>query len=345
MRFRLLLLLLPVLLGACSKTNAPVQLDLIGATGLTSGSRTVSPSDTLTTRAYAVGNSDSLRHLRIVVTYSPGLEPISYPTPISSFNPDNAPPAQEVVYLDSLIKPAYKGNNPPPGGEYLFNNSFSTRTTSGTELWQYTVTDRKGESASRAYRLTVRQPDSALVYHRYTALLRPVPRNRAVADSIRAVRRVYLDLRTGLLLPKHAVLSLEPSVQPSMRENQALVDLIALSPDGNSVSLSSPNDTRVLVLDAGRWPNRRTTLLKSTRLTDTDFNNAATPAAFATAFTNGANFSPNTTNTGPLVKNQVIAFQVKDDDGATYSGLLLVSNLVLGTSPTVTCIVKVQKVP
>ncbi|MBJ6109117.1 hypothetical protein JAO73_08855 [Hymenobacter sp. BT523] len=340
MRFRLLLLCLPVLLGACSKTNPGVQLDLIGATGLTSGNRTASPSDTLLTRVYAVGNNDSLRRLRIVVNYEPGLTPIAYPTPLSSFDPaKNAPEPQEIVYLDSLIKPAYKSTPPFPGGEYLFNNSFAARTTSGTERWQYTITDKQGETASRAYRITVRQSDSAQVYHRYTALLRPVPGNRLRADSLRAVRRVFLNLRTGLLLPKFAVLSRVP-----LAANQALVDLIALSADGNSVSLSSPSDARVLNLSNARWPTRRTTVLKSTILSDTNFANANTAAAFTSAFAAGNDF-PAVTNTGPLSKNQVIAFQVQDDGGAVYTGLLLVTNIVLGTSPTVACTVKVQKVP
>ncbi|MBF9222857.1 hypothetical protein [Hymenobacter ruricola] len=338
MRFRLLLLCLPVLLGACSKTSTPVQLDLIGATGLTSGSRTVNPGDTLTSRLYAVGNDDSLRRLRIVVTYSPGLKPIAYPTPLSSFNPDNAPDAQEIVYLDSLIRPIYVGNS-PRGGEYLFNNSFSTRTTSGTELWQYTVTDNKQESASRAYRLTVRQPDSSLVYHRYTAVLRPVPGTRTGADDLRARNRVFLNLRTGLLLPKFAVLNREASVQA----NQTLVDLVALSANGTSVSLSSPDDTRELNLNAARWPDRRSTVLRSTRLNETDFANTATTAALDTAFARGTDFALKT-NTGPLAKNQVIAFQVKDAND-TYTGLLLVRDLLLGTSPTLACTVKVEKAP
>ncbi|UOQ98662.1 hypothetical protein MUN81_04015 [Hymenobacter sp. 5317J-9] len=339
MRFRLLLLCLPVLLGACSKTNPGVQLDLIGASGLTSGNRTASPSDTLLTRVYAVGNNDSLRRLRIVVNYEPGLTPIAYPTPLSSFDPKNAPEAQEIVYLDSLIKPAYKSSPPYPGGEYLFNNTFAARTTSGTERWQYTVTDKQDESASRAYRITVRQTDSAQVYHRFTALLRPVPGNRLRADSLRAVRRVYLNLRTGLLLPKFAVLSRVPQAS-----SQALVDLIALSADGNSVSLSSPNDTRVLNLSNARWPTRRTTVLKSTTLSDTDFNNAASAGTFVAAFAGGTDF-PNGANTGSLSKNEVIAFQVKGGGNDVYTGLLLVTNIVLGTSPTVTCTVKVQKVP
>ena len=99
MRFCLLLLLLSALLGACSKTNAPVQLDFIGSTALTSGSKVVNPNDTLTTRAYAVGNDNLLKRLRITVRYEPGPSPILYPIPLSNYDPATATPL-EVVYLE-----------------------------------------------------------------------------------------------------------------------------------------------------------------------------------------------------------------------------------------------------
>ncbi|MFD2722102.1 hypothetical protein ACFST9_25510 [Hymenobacter monticola] len=341
MRFRhLMLICLPALLAACSKTNGPVRLDLIGASSLTSGNRTVSPNDTLTTRVYAVSNDDSLKRLHVEVAYSPGLSPISYPTPVSSFDPDKAPDDQTIVYLDSLIKPVFKASDPPPaGGEYLFNNAFVARATSGTEQWQYTIKDKKGESASRALRLTVRKADSAAVYHSYTAQLRPVPRNRAVPASTRDSRRVFLNLRTGLLLPKYAVLNRETTVQ----SNQLLVDLIAFSPDGNYVSLNAPADTSIFKLSPQRWPrnNRKATVLRATRLNDTDFTNITTVAAINNAFTAGTAFI-NPFNTDVLARNQVVAFQVTEKS-VTYTGLLLVNNIVLGTSPQFTCSVKVTK--
>lgn len=341
MRFRLLLLSLSLLLGACSKTATPVQLDFVGITTLVSGSKTVNPNDTLSTRVYAVGNDNKLRRLRITVTYEPGPTAIEYPSPVSSFDPKNGPGALTVVYLDSLITPLFKGSNPPRGGEYLFNNSFTARSTSGTEQWQYTVTDEKMETASRAYRLTARKPDSAAVFHSYTTLLRPVPRTRRLADSLRTVRRVYLSLRTGLVLPKFAVLNQEASVQA----NQLLIDLIAVSSDGNSVRLTSPAnpDTTVLKLNTRRWPtaNRRTTELRATSLNATAFANASTLAAFTTAFANGSPFT-SPLSTGVLIKNQVVAFRVTEGVD-TYTGLLLVSELVLGSAPVLTCTVKVQK--
>ena len=71
MRFRpFLFLLLPLLLAACAKTNAPLRLDFIGLTTLVSGARSVSPNDTLVTRIYAVSNDNQLQRLRVSVTNS-----------------------------------------------------------------------------------------------------------------------------------------------------------------------------------------------------------------------------------------------------------------------------------
>ena len=104
MRFRLLLfLLLPLLLAACAKTNAPLRLDFIGLTTLVSGARTVNPGDTLASRVYAVSFDHQLQRLHIAVTYAPGLSPILYPVPLTGYNPKNNPDAITITYLDSLI--------------------------------------------------------------------------------------------------------------------------------------------------------------------------------------------------------------------------------------------------
>ncbi|WP_046243627.1 hypothetical protein [Hymenobacter terrenus] len=334
MRFRFLLLFPGLLLAACAKTDAPVRLDFIGTTTLTSGNRTVGVNDTLITRAYAVGNDNLLKRLRITVTYEPGPQPIIYPVPLSSYEPENNdPPSQTITYLDSLVTPitstsAYRG------GELLFENRFSARSTSGTEVWRYTVTDETGESASRAYRLTARKTDSAAVFHSYTARLRPVPSNQPSVAQVRDRARVFLNLRLGLLLPKYAVINNENSLS----ENQGLIDLIGVA-GNNTVSLNAPVGA---TLNANWLPaNRRATQLRRTTLTLENFNSAATTAAFNEAFNNGTRFT-NEFSTGSLAKNQVIAFKAVGE-GAEYTGLLLVSDLVLGTSPVLTCSVKVQK--
>ncbi|WP_191005912.1 hypothetical protein [Hymenobacter montanus] len=325
------MLLLSGLLGACSKTAAPVQLDFVGAAGLTSGNATVGSNDTLTTRAYARGNDNQLTRLRITVTYEPGLNPILYPVPISSFDPNAAPGPQTIVYLDSLITPLLDASsNPPRGGEHLFINRFSARATSGTELWQYTVSDNAGGSATRAYRLTVRKADSAAVFHSYSLSLRP----RATANSGTA-SRVFLSLGTGLLLPKYSVLSKQ--FQADLWPNQRLVDLVCMV-GSNGLTLEAPAHIRPRT---EQWPNPRVTRLRRTSVSADDFDKALTVNDFSSAFNGGQLFanSLDSLTTGALNKNQVVAFKTTEGK----AGLLLVSDAVLGTSPVLTCRVKVQK--
>ena len=339
MRFRPLLLLLPVLLAACAKTETPVRLDFIGTTGLTSGNRTVQPNDTLTTRAYASTDPGNvLQRLRVTVTYEPTRSPVIYPSPISSYDPDEAPKDAALVYLDSVLAVASPPTPTFTGSELLLPNQFVARATSGTELWQYTASDARGQSASRALRLTVRSRDSARVYHGYSALLRPVlPATPAAAAPVRDRARVFLNLRTGLLLPRYALINNENSLQA----NQLLIDLICLA-RSNTVSLHAPASP-TLQLNPGTWPvaNRRATHLRRTALTATEFGNADNNALLAAAFDNGTRFT-DSLSTGTLAKNQVIAFRTTENN-TVHSGLLLVADLVLGTAPTLTCTVRVQK--
>ena len=339
MRFRpLLLLSLPLLLASCAKTNAPVRLDFIGLAALVSGARTVNPNDTLATRAYGVSNDNQLQRFRISVTYSPGPGPIIYPIPIAGFDPKNEPADFTIVYLDSLIKPIQGANSgTSQGSQYLFENHFSARSTSGAELWQYTISDNTGSSATRAYRLTAHKTDSAAVYHSYPVVVRLPSQAQAHADTIRMRRdqaRVFLNLPYGLLLPRYAVLNNEHSVQP----NQQLIDLIG-TVRGTSLALEAPVDTaQDKYLPASKWPVRRATLLRRTTLTPDNFDKAVTTAAFTTAFSGGSKFADEF-STGTLAKTQVLAFQTKE--GKT--GLIQVVDIVLGTKPRLTCSVKVEK--
>ncbi|MGY3090712.1 hypothetical protein ACVWYF_003773 [Hymenobacter sp. UYAg731] len=340
MRFRLLLLCLPVLLAACSKTARPVQLDFVGISTLTSGSKTVQPNDTLTTRVYAVGNDNMLKRLRITVTYEPGITPIIYPSPLASYDPTKAPGNKEIIYLDSLIEPKPGITNGRAISEVLFVNQFSARATSGTELWQYTATDVAGATASRAYRLTARKADSAAVFHSFTAVLRPVPRRAAVvARGARDRSRVFLNLQYGLVLPKYAVLNQERSLEA----NQALVDLFCIANGtGTSVQLVAPAnpDTAVCKLPAV-WTVRKSTVMHLTTLTSTQFA-AATVDDFATGYSSTNAYAPSGLATGALSKGQVIAFKITDGTTERF-GLLLISDLVLGSAPVLTCSVRVQK--
>ncbi|GAB3583045.1 hypothetical protein GCM10027345_28130 [Hymenobacter daeguensis] len=325
----------------------PVRLDLIGATGLISGNRVVGVSDTLITRAYAEGNDVSLTHMRITVKYEPTRYPFLYPLPITSYDPTTTPNDDELVYADSVIANSRvaTGNGVPRGGAFLFNNKFSARTTSGTERWQYTATDDNQATAARVLRLTARNRDSALVYHSYTARLRPViRRSTRTADSaqVRDGALVFLNLRTGLLLPKYALINNEKS--PDLQSNQLLVDLICVAKNTTTVILAAPAETNPanLRLNSATWPvdNRHATQLHATNLSDTDFANAATTQAFEQAFAGGLAYS--SLSTTPLAKGQVIAFRVVENN-QNYTGLLLVSDLVFGSNPRITCLVKVQK--
>lgn len=349
MRFRLLFFCSLLLLAACSKTATPVRLDFIGATGLTSGNRTVSVSDTLTTRAYAEGNDNNLMHMRITVKYEPTRYPIAYPSPLTSYDPTTASNDDELVFADSAIDASnrqYDNNGLPRGGSFLFNNKFTARSTSGKEQWQYTATDETGATASRAFRLTIRKADSALVYHSYTAYLRPViRRSRRTADSaeVRDRARVFMNLRSGLMLPKYSLINRSNSLQA----NQPLIDLICVAKNTTTVILAAPaeannvNSTN-LRLSTATWPtaNRRSTQLLATNLSDSDFSNASTAQAFTQAFNNGIAYP--TLSTTPLVKGQVIAFRVAEGN-RNYTGLLLVSDIIFGSSPRITCLVKVEK--
>ena len=331
MRFRFLLPLLPALLGACAKTAAPVQLDFIGNPALVSGSKVVNPTDTLTTRAYAVGNDHDLARLRITVTYEPTRVPIIYPVPASGYNPKDTPSDDELVYLDSVLVLTPSPVN-PTGRELVFQNRFTARSTSGTERWRYTITDAQGASASRALRLTVRKADSLRAIHSYSILLRPVPPAPAAPAALRDQARVFLSLRSGLLLPRYAVLNQQNSVQ----ENQQFVDLICAT-TGATVRLDAPAAPAAfprLPAAAGR----RTRLLR-TGLTAAQFEQALTPASLLAAYAGGQPFTADSLSAGPLASGSVLAFKTVEG----YTGLLLVAGLATGTAPLLNCSVKVQK--
>ena len=349
MRIRSLFFCLPAfaLLAACAKTDAPVRLDFVGGTGLLSGSRTVAPGDTLVTHAYAVGNdAHALKSLRIEVTYEPGPAPILYPVPTSSFDKANAPQTLTLVYLDSLlsVSPTDKAR----GGEALFVNGLMARTTSGQETWTYTASDASGQTAARGYHLTVHKSDSAAVFHSYPLVLRPLPRKASRPASVRDSRRVFLNLRYGLLLPRYALLNNKNSLQA----NQIFIDLVCVANQtGTTVSLVAPADTASRLPLTG-WPadaaHRRATEVHAAGLTTAQFTAATTAANFETAFKGSTPYKSPTgltsdKATGPLALNQVIAFKALDDAGTAYYGLLQVTAFTGGTNPVLTCQVKVQK--
>ena len=101
-------------------------------------------------------------------------------------------------------------------------------------------------------------------------------------------RRLYLNLRYGLSLPRYALLNSTNSVQA----NQPYIDLVCVtSPAGTAVSLVAPADPSLDALLTTNWlpANRRATVLHAAGgLTTTQFTNAATTADFLTAFNTSA---------------------------------------------------------
>ncbi|HEX8326374.1 MAG TPA: hypothetical protein VF629_02450 [Hymenobacter sp.] len=339
MRFRFLLLLLPVLLSSCADNPVPdVRVDFIGTTTLTSSDRLVAANDTLVTRAFASARDNRVvKRVRITVDYEPGLTPFIYPLPLTAFTRSDGPAPQTLVYVDSLLAPLATDRS---GKENLFENRFSARSTSGIEQWRYTFSDddTPAKSTTRGYRLTVRKSDSLAVFHSYAAVIRPLPRTPAPEAVARDQSRVFLSLRYGLLLPKYALINQEASLQA----NQQLVDLICqVTPAGTGISLNSPGDANTVALSGQSWPlgNRRLTQLRLTALTPTQFNQAQTTASFTAAFAAG---SPAVQSTGALAEERVWAFQVEEGSD-TYTGLILVSDIVTGTAPVLRLSVKVQK--
>ena len=348
MRIRSLFFCVPALalLASCAKTDAPVRLDFVGGTGLLSGSRTVAAGDTLMTRAYAVGNDKQpLKSLRIQVAYEPGPAPILYPVPTSSFDKGNAPKALTLTYLDSLL-PA----GSPGAGETLFANGLMARTTSGKETWTYTAIDAGGQTAARGYHLTVHKSDSAAVFHGYLLVLRPLPRKAPRAASVRASRRVFLNLRSGLLLPRYSVLNnTGPNNTNTLQANQALIDLVCVANHtGTTVSLAAPADTASRVPLSWTTDRSRVAEVHALGLNASQFTNASTPASFVAAFNASLPYQypagpASDKTTGPLAKDQIVAFKAYDDAGVAYYGLFQVTAFTGGTNPVLTCQVKVQK--
>lgn len=303
MRYLLLFLSL-TFLAACSndKNNTGQRLDFVGTTRLTSSNRTgLGPADTLASRVYAEATDSRqiLTRLRITVTYMPRRNPFVYPTPVSSLirdlidnNPDPA-----FIYLDTLLTNSPQGTN---AQNFLFTSVFGVRTTTGSERWQYELLDpSENVVASRAFKLSMRRPDSLLTYNEYTFKL-------GVPASGRAARR-FLHLRPGLALPAYTVLSVSNQLSPQQKALQDSTDLI-MQPDG--LTITSP-DAAMLVLNSTRWSGaRRATRIYLTSLTATAFASQTTNATIAAIYTNSAATAPTLgTTVGPVQAAQVYVFR------------------------------------
>lgn len=332
MRFRLLLLLLP-LLAACAKEPGPLRFDFVGATGLTSSDRSVSAADTLITRAFASGD-DLLKHLRITVTYEPQPNPVVYPDVLSSYDPTKNPSSPEIVYLDSTLAPNQK--------ELGFRNRFGVRTTSGIEQWRYTITDNSGRSITRGYRIVVRKADSAAVLHNYTMFARLSERGGQA--------RSFLQMQAGLLLPRYAI-----RTQP---ENQEVIDAVLLR-RGSGVKFVSPSSDS-LRASAVNWAavRRKKTVFTRINISPGRFGNLNTVASLRAAFQSGTADAADSLITRTLIKRvttlndttrsnvNAIAFRTTEKRDGVLSnkyGVLYVSDIVETPYPGVKFMVRMQK--
>ena len=309
-----LLAVLPLLAG-CGKTAGPVRLDFVGAANLTSSNRTLGAADTVAVRLYAITSADEpLTRLTITTRATPRRQAFVYPTPLSSFRPETQPAGPEQVLLDSALAPNTR--------ELNFQTTFTARPTTGTERWEFAVFDAAGHRASRAFRLTVRRPDSLALVQSYTLLLRP---------GRGPLARPYLVLDSGQVLPRYAA-------RPSLPQNQQIIDLVALETP-NGLYLAAPDAPAAVPLPA-RWPSPRATRLRPTAFDAAGFGSPTTATAFQDFFDAAQRYSQaGDYVTDALAKDQVIAFQTA---GGHY-GFLQIIDLIRTPYPLLKVSVRMAK--
>lgn len=289
MRFWPFYLALVCLLPGCGKTNGPVRLDLIGASNLTSSNRTVDAADTVATRLFAEssGAGQSLRRLTVTVAATPTRRPFLYPAALSAFKLADVPADTLQTLLDSTLAPGTRS--------LFFQITLTARATVGTERFEFSVTDSDNNTATRAYRLTVRRSDSLATVQTYTLLARP---------GRRAAARPYVALRTGQLLPAYAG-------RPILAQNYRLIDLVVVE-TADGVRLAAPNAPALIALP-DRWPNPRATRLHPTSLDNAGFGNPSTAPQFQNSFNTTGTYPNNVESyTDVLVKGNVIVFKTAD---------------------------------
>jgi hypothetical protein len=295
---------------------------------------TSTPGDTLASRIFAEANPDDpsqiLTRLRITVTYTPRRNPFLYPTPVSSINRDsiNNNPDAGLIYLDTLLTANPKN--------LLFTSVFGVRTTTGSERWQYELLNPDTTvQASRAFRVSMRRPDSLNTYHDYTLKL------MAPANG-RGARR-FLQLRAGLALPAYSVLSTTTSRPASQAALQKLTDLILL-PDG--LTFVSPDATALgtFSLNTQRWPliNRRATRIYRTNESAATFAGLLTDVAINRTYSTAQAAGGGATgqSIGPVAAGQVYAFRTADT--TPRYGVMLIVSVPVSTSTTTTTGIQVQ---
>ncbi|WP_375416362.1 hypothetical protein [uncultured Hymenobacter sp.] len=288
-------------LTACTKEPRPVRLDFIGSSRFTSSDRTAGPGDTLSSRLYASVDTTSelaLTHFRVTVRYEPTPVPQVYATPAL---PLRNVPGDSLVYLDSTFTAAAARR------QLVYQNSFGTRTTSGRERWEFTVSDGNNMS-TRTFRVRVINRDSTADYHQYTLRIPTAPARPA---------RPFVALLPGLALPASAIRASAPGRQ--------LIDLVYRPGATSLVVYENPDRTARAVL-------------RRTALDSVAFVRLATPTLIAGAFTQAAAPAP---STGVLARNDVIAFRTVDN----HVGVFTVRRLALTPYPVLELLVRVLKTP
>ncbi|QKG54392.1 hypothetical protein [Hymenobacter sp. BRD67] len=204
--FRSLLRRLLLVLGSggalvgCAKSSGPLKLYFISANRFTSGNRSVVvPGDTLATRLYATAaTGNTLKRFQVTVAYSPSRVPFAYPSTVLGFNYSALPKDSLITYLDSTLTSAAGAPT-----EFLYTTVFGARTTSGTERWLFTATDKDGNTSSRTFTLSVRRSDSTAVYHDYQLNL--------PSTSYTPGARRFIELKSGIAYPAYSVVGSVPN--------------------------------------------------------------------------------------------------------------------------------------
>jgi hypothetical protein len=288
-----------ILLAACSKEPRPVRLDFIGSSRFTSTNRRASPGDTLSVRLYASG-SDSinapLSRFQVTVTYEPTRNPVIYPAIGYVRNLENDLP---IVYLDKKL-------SAQEARQFLYQSTFGTRTTSGNERWEFTLTDAQANKITRSFRLRIANPDSLALYHQYLLRVPAAPASPA---------RPLVALLSGLAFPT--------TILEADAANGKLIDIV-YRPGNTSLEVyqGNPVGSRAVlhtILDTARF---------------TSLNN---PEQLSAAFE--ASQAAAVTTTGPLLPNSVYAFSTVEGN----KGVFRVRRILQTPYPMLELLVRVRK--
>ncbi|MBW3128106.1 hypothetical protein [Hymenobacter profundi] len=311
-------LLLGTLLTACQPDlDSGPLLDFVGGSRYTAYTRIINtPADTLTYKIFAAttkaqngdtADAPNLTKMRVTVTYNPRLNPVDY---IGLSISDHYNTGDTLVVFERSMKRK----------TFAFQNTFSTRSTSGHETWRFESTDEDGNKSTTSFRVTLRNADSTLAYHRYTVGLQ-APRT--------PTSRSYLALLPGLTFPRYIGFRAD-STGVAYSDVYGLIDLIYVPRADNAAVLASPSAE--LVPLSALWPKgsstRRITLLRSTSLNASTFAAAASTADLTAAYNNST--SPINPQTETLKKGGVYAFRTQEDK----FGLIYVENLTTTPIPS-----------